>query len=88
MKKIGMRREERSNDGSGLDLPDVVDGGPEIIGTVRECTVGPVFDAESPIVGVMDTHARFIVFQVVATLRVSCRAMEVRTTEITRKKFT
>ena len=59
-------------------LPDVIDCRSEIVGTVGECTMGPVFDAKSPIVGVMDTHARFVIFQVIATLRVTCRSMKIR----------
>ena len=60
-----------------LILPDVIDGGSEIVGAMSECTVGSIFYAKSPIVCVMDTHARFVVFQVIAAFSVTCRSMEI-----------
>ena len=42
-----------------------------------ECTVGSIFDAKSPIVSVMDTHARFIIFQMIAAFCVTCRPVEI-----------
>ena len=43
-----------------------------------EGAVGPVLDAEAPVVGVVDAHPRLVVLQVVATLRVSGRAVQER----------
>ena len=59
-------------------LPDVVNGWSEIIGPVGECTMRSIFDAKSSIVGVMDTHARFVVLQMVASFRITGRAMKIR----------
>ena len=58
-------------------LPYVVDGGSEIVGAMGECTVGSIFDAKSPIVSVMDTHARFIIFQMIAAFCVTCRPVKI-----------
>ena len=58
-------------------LPDVVNGWSEIVGPVSECTMRSIFDAKSSIVGVMDTHARFVVLQVVASFRITGRAMKI-----------
>lgn len=66
-------------------LPDVIDSGSEIVGAMCECTVGSVFDAKSPIVCVMDTHARFVVFQVIPAFRVTCRSMKIRAPAIHKK---
>jgi hypothetical protein len=43
--------------------------------------VRPVLDAEAPVVGVVDTHPRLVILQVVPTFRVSGRSMQQRTTE-------
>ena len=60
-----------------IGLPDIIDCWSEIIGAVGECAMGSIFDAKSPIVCVMDTHARFVVFQMIATFCVTCRSMEI-----------
>ena len=58
-------------------LPYVINSGSEIVGAVGECTVGSIFDAKSPIVSVMDTHARFIIFQMIAAFCVTCRPVKI-----------
>ena len=50
----------------------------EIAESVGEGAVGPVLDAEAPVVGVVDAHPRLVVLQVVATLGVSGRAVQER----------
>ena len=54
----------------------------EIAESVGEGAVGPVLDAEAPVVGVVDAHPRLVILQVVATLSVSGGAMEKRAAEI------
>ena len=57
-------------------LPGVIDRGPEIIGAVGKGAVRPVLDAVAPVVGVMDTHPRLVIPQVVSPLCVPGSAME------------
>ena len=64
-----------------IGLPDIIDCWSEIIGAVGECAMGSIFDAKSPIVGVMDTHARFVVFQMIPAFRITCRSVKVRAPE-------
>ena len=63
----------------GRDLPDVVDGRPEVTGPVGEGAVEAVLDAETLVVSVVDTHTRLVVLRVVATLSVAGRPVQVRT---------
>ena len=62
-------------------LPDVVNGLSEIAEAVGEGAVRPVLDAEAPVVGVVDAHPRLVILEVVATLRVSGRAVKKRAAE-------
>ena len=68
-----------------IGLPDIIDCRSEIIGAVGECAMGSIFDAKSPIIGVMDTHARFVVFQMIPAFCITCRSVKVRAPEKAKK---
>ena len=66
----------------GRLLPGVIDRGPEIIGAVGEGAVGPVLDAVSPVVSVMDAHPGLVIPQVISPLSVPGSAVKQRAAEI------
>ena len=68
-------------------IPDIIDCRSEIIGAMGECAMGSIFDAKSPIVGVMDTHARFVIFQMIPAFRVTCCTVKIRAPEKTKRKL-
>jgi len=73
-----MRREK--------DSPDVVDRRPQIVGSVREGAVRPVLDAVAPVVRVVHAHARLVVLEVIAALRVSRGAVQIGTSDRRRER--
>ena len=66
----------------GRLLPAVIHRGPEIIGAVGEGAVGPVLDAVSPVVRVVNTHPCLVIPQVISPFSVPSSAVKQRAAEI------